>query len=42
MAMKAMEAAKTLFDTEERICGACWLVEDDQGAGRGDTEDLWM
>ena len=32
----------TLFDTEERICGACWLVEDDQGAGRGDTEDLWM
>ena len=32
----------TAFDTEERICGACWLVEDDQGAGRGDTEDLWM
>ena len=31
----------TLFDTEERICGACWLVEDDRGAGRGDTEDPW-
>ena len=29
----------TAFDTEERICGACWLVEDDRGAGRGDTED---
>ena len=26
----------TLLDTEERICGACWLVEDDRGAGRGD------
>ena len=26
----------TAFDTEERICGACWLVEDDRGAGRGD------
>ena len=32
----------TAFDTEERICGACWLVEDDRGAGRGDTEDLRM
>ena len=32
----------TAFDTEERICGACWLVEDDRGAGRGDTEDPWM
>ena len=31
----------TAFDTEERICGACWLVEDDRGAGRGDTEDPW-
>ena len=31
----------TPFDTEERICGACWLVEDDRGAGRGDTEDPW-
>ena len=26
----------TAFDTEERICGACWPVEDDQGAGPGD------
>ena len=26
----------TAFDTEERMCGDCWLVEDDRGAGRGD------
>ena len=26
----------TAFDTEERICGACWLVADGRGAGSGD------
>ena len=32
----------TAFDTEERICGACWLAEEVESSSDTDTEDPWM